>query len=183
MSDLTRGSAGRQSALADLCANHGRLFFRLAVNILRDRHAAEDVCQQAFVNACRPGVGPDDEANLRAWVAKVVVNESLQVLRRRAREQRGRERYAEQRARAADERQPDKLAREEVLAALAELPEPNRVVVLLRIMQGLSGNDVKDLLGCSAAEVSRRLYAGMEQLRESLAVTQSGPARERAHGH
>ena len=32
-------------------------------------------------------------------------------------------------------------------------------------MEGLAGNDVKELLGCSAAEVSRQLHRGLEQLR------------------
>jgi DNA-directed RNA polymerase specialized sigma24 family protein len=55
-----------------------------------------------------------------------------------------------------------------VEAALRELPDLTRAVVVLRIMQGMSGNEVKGLLGCSAAEVSRRLYSGMEQLRTLL---------------
>ena len=59
--------------------------------------------------------------------------------------------------------------REAVVQAMDRLPETARTVVALRLMQGMSGNEVKDLLGCSASEVSRQLHAGMEQLRGLLA--------------
>src|SRR5205809_50456 len=51
---------------------------------------------------------------------------------------------------------------------LAALPESLRAVVTLRIMEGLSGNEVKDLLGYSASQVSRMLHEGLEQLRNVL---------------
>jgi RNA polymerase sigma factor (sigma-70 family) len=183
--------------LTDLCVAERAFFLRLAWGILRDAHAAEDACQQAFVQACAasqtwsdpatpsPGCraeaacearpAPPDPARLRPWLAQVVVNESLQVLRRRKLERRlrGPSPALDQSGVVADESRAapdaDPFLRETVLAALEQLPEPNRLVVLLRIMEGWSGNEVKDLLGCSAAEVSRRLYRGMEQLRGLLA--------------
>ncbi len=168
--------------LGELCAAEGAFFFRLAWGILRDGHAAEDACQQAFVRACQPQGQPPDPARLRPWLAKVVVNESLQTLRRRKLERRlrGPSSALDQSSAVAGEHGTAAGAdcapsdatpslRDTVLAALEQLPEPNRLVVLLRIMQGRPGNEVKEWLGCSAAEVSRRLYAGLEQLRGLLA--------------
>ena len=59
--------------------------------------------------------------------------------------------------------------RDLVLSALAQLPEPIRGVVTLRMMQEMSGNEVSELLGCSALDVSRRLHEGLDQLRRFLA--------------
>ncbi len=53
--------------------------------------------------------------------------------------------------------------------ALAELPELTQTVVVLRLVEQLSGKEVKAILGCSGSEVSRRLHAGMDHLRERLA--------------
>jgi DNA-directed RNA polymerase specialized sigma24 family protein len=39
----------------------------------------------------------------------------------------------------------------------------------------MSGNEVKVILGCSASEVSRQLYLGMEMLRELLAEWEAAP--------
>lgn len=52
---------------------------------------------------------------------------------------------------------------------MEQLPEPSRLVVTLRIMEEMSGRQVQDLVGCSAAEVSRRLHSGMDELRKLLA--------------
>jgi len=59
--------------------------------------------------------------------------------------------------------------KEAVRNALLTLPEQTRLVVVLRVMQGMSGNEVASSLSCSPSEVSRRLYEGLEKLRASLA--------------
>jgi len=194
VSEPSRPGASWRQRLTDLCVAERAFLLRLAWGILRDAHAAEDACQQAFLRACAarptgsdcatpaPGCStaatcptPPDPARLRPWLAQVVVNESLQVLRRQKLERRlrGQALAREQTGAGPDAAggvsDADPFLRESVLAALEQLPEPNRLVVLLRIMEGWSGNEVKDLLGCSAAEVSRRLYRGMEELRGLLA--------------
>ena len=50
--------------------------------------------------------------------------------------------------------------------SIAELPEQTQLVIVLRLVEGMSGNEVKSLLGCSASEVSRRLHNGMDHLRQ-----------------
>lgn len=150
-----------------LCTAHHRLLFRLAYGILRDAHAAEDACQQALVKACEWG-SEARPAQLRAWLAKVVVNESLQIVRRRSIEARVRRQLADC-DRVASEPAHERGLRTAILSALGKLPEPNGLIVLLRVMDGQRGNDVAELLGLSAADVSRRLYLGMEALRGLLA--------------
>jgi RNA polymerase sigma-70 factor, ECF subfamily len=172
-----------RQGLADLWRTESALLLRLAHGILRDRHAAEDACQQALLRACEPQAGVPEPTRLRAWLARVVVNESLAVLRRRKVEQRFRtEQLAAGEPGGAPTSEASLWDRETVLAALVELPEANRLVVLLRIMQGMSGNAVSAMLGCSAAEVSRRLYLGMEQLRERLAHAEAGALKDHSHG-
>ena len=153
--------------LTDAVREHGRLLFRLAYGILRQSAHAEEVCQQAFLNAWEQRQTLQGPGALRAWLTKIVVNESLQFARRCRLERQGLESglslpdLPEVMWREAD-------ARESVTAALGKLPELTRAVVALRLMEGMSGNQVKDMLGCSATEVSRQLYAGMEQLRGFL---------------
>lgn len=173
--DSTAGDESWGALLAERARADGRLYFRLAYGVLRDPHGAEEACQQAMLKAWdqRDRIEP---AKLRAWLARVVVNESLYVARRRKVEQRS---TATQAYRDADPGPAplDALAtREAVMLAMDRLPETTRTVVALRVMHGLSGNEVKDLLGCSAGEVSRQLHGGMEQLRGLLAEFRVGPA-------
>jgi RNA polymerase sigma factor (sigma-70 family) len=117
----------------------------------------------------RDGIEP---AKLRAWLARVVVNEALYVARRQKVERRtlAWQAAASTTGAMAAAGPGDELAvREAVIRALDRLPETPRTVVALRLIEGMSGNEVKALLGCSAAEVSRQLHAGMKRLREMLA--------------
>jgi RNA polymerase sigma-70 factor (ECF subfamily) len=151
--------------------------FRVAAGILKDRHAAEDVCQQAFLKACQQVTGGSAPDHLKAWLTRVVVNESLCLLRRRKVQERTLAQTALSRGVQGpaapggthrDPSPPDTTVHEALLAGLDTLPDATRAVLVLRVMHGLSGNEVKEMLGCSAAEVSRRLYHGMEQLRRQL---------------
>ena len=97
-----------------------------------------------------------------------LLNESLQVYRRRGIERRAKNNYMA-RADSIVGTHDHVDLRESLHTNLAELPERTREVVVLRMIQGLGGNEVKELLGCSAAEVSRLLHQGLEQLRRLLA--------------
>ena len=157
---------GFGALLAEQISQHGRLFFKLAHGVLREPAAAEDVCQQTFLRAWEQRRHIRDPLTLRAWLAKVIVTESLQAVRRRSAEQRAMVDRATHASEPALRPAGSGEMRDAVLMALTELPDAMRLVVAMRIMQGLSGNEVKDLLGCSAAEVSRQLHQGMERLRE-----------------
>jgi RNA polymerase sigma-70 factor (ECF subfamily) len=156
------------SFLAEQLGQNGRLFYRLAYGILRDSGAAEDICQQVMLKAWQRQDQLREEGALRGWLARAVVNESLQVRRRWKIEQRVLGHHA-QHADTATQADASGELKEAVLSAMEQLPENVRLVVALRLMQGVSGNEVKELLGCSAAEVSRQLLRGMEMLRRFLA--------------
>lgn len=160
--------------LRQLIGDEARFLFRLAYGVVRDSAAAEDAVQAAFLRAWqRPPAGV---ANLRAWLARLVIHEALQELRRRRTERQTLERGRRPAAAAAtlpDGGEPAAAVRE----ALLTLPETTRAVVVLRIMQGLSGNEVAGWLECSPAEVSRHLYRGLEQLRACLAARRPEQSR------
>ncbi len=158
------------AVLAAEVRRSARLLFRLAHNALRDRAAAEDACQYALLKAWEQRGRLRDPPALRSWLARVVVNESLRLVRRRAVERKGLPLAAGAAAGAEGSSGPSLASDvgESVRLALEQLPERSKAVVMLRVMQGLSGNETAELLGLSVGEVSRQLHAGMEQLRALL---------------
>ena len=160
-----------KSVLADQVRHNGGLFFRLAYGVLRNRDAARDACQQAMLKACEHHQSFMDAGKIRSWLARVVVNESLLMRRRGGIEERVLARHGSTKSASMSMIEPGNgEMRESVLAALEQLPEDIRFVVALRKMEGLSGNEVKDLLGCSAGEVSKQLHRGLELLRGLLST-------------
>lgn len=163
--------------LIDQIRAHGRQFFRVAYGILRDSHAAEDTCQQVLLRAWELRDRIVDPTALQAWLLRVTVTESLQVVRRRKSEIHARAELEKTPSDGMSEAEKAEF-REVFHAALCELPELTQVVVVLRSVQGMSGNEVSRMLNCSASEVSRRLHHGMEYLRERMSETYMGSGED-----
>jgi RNA polymerase sigma-70 factor (ECF subfamily) len=144
------------------------MLFGVAFRILRDRTAAEDVCQHAFTKACALDGDKIDPNRAVAWLTSVVVNESLRQRRRCRVEARGMRLVAKRDAESASN-EVDSSLRERIWNCLDELPETTQTVIVLRVVQGMTGNEVKEILGVSAALVSRHLHQGMDALRIRLA--------------
>jgi RNA polymerase sigma-70 factor (ECF subfamily) len=168
--DVTRESdADWDGLLGGEARGNARLYFRLAYAVLRDASLAEDVCQQSFLRAWEHRGTLADAASLRAWLSRTVVNGAITLVRRdRAllRALAARTAVAALATGKGAGRQAE--LREAVVAALTRLPATIQAVVTLRVMHGMSGNDVCDLMGCSPATVSRQLHEGLERLRELL---------------
>lgn len=176
---MTEANTDWHVVLADEVRHGAQLLFRLAYDILKNAAAAEDVCQHAFMKAWESRGEIRERRAVRGWLARVVVNESLRLLRRQVTERRAAQCGTGFDGREATVGSPSDAiaARESVLLALAQLPERTRIVVTMRIIQGLPGTEVKELMGCSAAEVSRQLHAGMTQLQGLLADWQPRATR------
>jgi RNA polymerase sigma-70 factor, ECF subfamily len=157
-----------RSALCEQVRLQARLLFRVAFGLLRDAAAAEDACQQAFMKAWEERERIRSHGALRSWLVRTVTNASLQIVRRRRLERRVIRAKVQGAEGGVFVPTRDEEIREALLDALSKLPETTRVVIVLRVMRGLSGNEVKELIGCSSVEVSRQLHRGLAQLRGLL---------------
>jgi RNA polymerase sigma-70 factor (ECF subfamily) len=177
MGNVFRSEVEWQAFLADQVERHGALLYKLAYGVLRDAAAAEDICQQAVLKALRKSDELRGADTLQAWLARVVMNESISLCRRRKVEKQalsGRVAPAVSRGTEGG----DWEVREAVLEAVENLPEPPRTVIILRMLEGMSGGDVSQTLDCSASYVSRQLHAGLELLREVLQDWKSAVSKE-----
>ena len=167
-----------QSIFTEQTRQQELFYFRLAMRILGDAAAAEDACQRAFLRTWQRRGEINRVEAIRGYLARSVVNESLQLRRRRATERRALDGLARSASSGAGGpigassagREPcaGLEQREWVWQALNQLHEPTRTVVVLRVMHGLTGQEVSRQLGCSASEVSRRMHDGLETLREAV---------------
>src|SRR5688572_28725958 len=75
----------RRAAFALLMRRHNRALFRVARAILRDDAEAEDALQEAYIHAYQSIGTFRGDSQLSTWLARVVANEALMRLRKRAR--------------------------------------------------------------------------------------------------
>jgi RNA polymerase sigma-70 factor (ECF subfamily) len=155
--------------MSEQIRQHKQLFFRLAYGVLRNADQSEDACQQALLKAWRCREEIRDHTALRGWLSRTVIHESLTILRRRQTEKRILSSQVQPQNTSVDPAESVSL-RDLVVAGLDGLKEPARTVVVLRTMQGMSGNEVSQILEISLSEVSRRLHQGLEQLRSFISA-------------
>lgn len=113
-----------------------------ASRMLRDRHEAEDVVQSAYLAALRDGPPPD---HARAWLFRVVRNLAINAAKRRARP-------------LPPPPAPPRESDADLERHLAALPDDLREILLLRYTNGLSFDEIADVVGRPAGTV--KVYAG-----------------------
>ncbi|MEO9183215.1 MAG: sigma-70 family RNA polymerase sigma factor [Kofleriaceae bacterium] len=183
---VRRSLAGEPRAFAQLVERHQRLVFGVALSGARDVAHAEDLAQEAFVEAWRDLPRLRDRARVGSWIAGIARNLARRWARHTAR-RRQREAIA---TRTAPEvvatpldTALDRETRSLVRGALAELPEAYREALVLYYMHGRSSAEVATRLGISEDLVKQRLSRGRRALRSSLelhvegALEQLGPSK------
>ena len=155
--------------------------WRVARRLARDQTEAEDLVQEAYARAFRSWRSYQPGTNLRAWLLRIVHNLAIDQARRR-------KRAPEQEPLEADdyylysrleqgvgaeapptERLIERLSQGPILAALAELPQNFRDVVVYVDLAGLSYQEAADVLGIPIGTVMSRLHRGRRMIKTRLA--------------
>ncbi len=146
--------------------------FGVALRMLGDRAEAEDVAQEAFVRAHRALGEFRGDAKLSTWLYAIT---SRLCLNRLASGERRMARQGEDALLRLSDAGPSPdaaLERRELETALgraiAELPEDRRIVVVLRDLEGLSYEEIAQVLELELGTVRSRLHRARAELKEKL---------------
>ncbi len=173
--DGTRGSErgfviaaqrGDGRAFAELVRRHERRAYAVARAIVLSHEDAEDAVQDGFLHAYRALDRFRPDQPFGAWLNRIVANAALDLVRRR-------------KVRDADEL-PDSVAlpfrdpgeagelRERLSAALAQLPERQRAVIVLHDVEGFTHGEIGGMLGIPEGTARSDLHHARAALRRSL---------------
>jgi RNA polymerase sigma-70 factor (ECF subfamily) len=152
-----------EGALAALVDRHWERCYRLALGVVRDPGAAEDVAQDAFVQVVNAARGRKTLDPFSGWLVSVVLNGARKSLRSSQR----REKH-ELKARREEETTVETSSIREYVAAL---PESLGTPILLHYGLGLTQAEVARTIGCPEGTVASRLRTGLAKMRESLAAS------------
>ncbi len=167
--------AGHTALFEVLMRRHNERLYRAARAILRDEAEAEDVLQQAYVNAYAHLRQFDGRAKFSTWLTRIAVNEAITRARRRGRYEPldDDETGGGETAMAARGQDPEHQAFAGELGRLLEaavdaLPDGAREVFVLRDIEGLSTTEASECLGVSEDVVKTRLSRARAALRRDL---------------
>jgi RNA polymerase sigma-70 factor (ECF subfamily) len=169
-------------AIAVLFDRYGGLAYSLAVRMLADPGAAEDVVQEAFLSVWRQAGRFDlAKGTARGWLMSIVRNRAVDRIRRRRSRGGGHDRGLDD-INAEESWLPDvwaevsvSLDRETITAALAELPESQRQVIDLAYYGGLTHVEIAQRLEVPLGTVKGRIRIGLKRLRDQLKDSQVAP--------
>ena len=166
---LTQALSGERAAFAALVRAHQRSVFSLALRMLADRHAAEDLAQEVFLQLYRNLSSVSSEAHLAFWLRKVTMHRAIDRLRRTSRYEGAAPEEAE--AAASEAPEADPMLERRLRALMRELSPAARAVVLLRYQEDLDPLEIARTLKMPLNTVKSHLKRSLAQMRERLGET------------
>ena len=180
---MTRAQAGDMSAFEALVSRHEDKVYGLALRMTRSEADAAEITQDTFLSAYQHLSEFCGEAAFGSWVHRIAANNALMRLRRQkvldivSDEITGPE-FTERGSlaelpdsdwskRADDKVLDDELGRA-IRAATDALPEGYREVFLLKDVEGLSYEEISEMVGISIPAVKSRLHRARLALREAI---------------
>jgi len=178
---IERVLAGEPEVFEALVRKYNRMAGAIAFGIVGELHEAEDVVQEAFLKAFRALSALRDRTKFKFWIAGMVRTKALDCLRKR---QSGRIRSsldaglelpgdAFRDAPSPEEVEVREENRQKVIEALESLPPEDRLVVVLKHMEGLSYKEISEITGSTVGAIESRLFRARQSLRRKLDPTKT----------
>ena len=173
---------GKPGAFDAIVRTHQDRVYAFCLRMLADREDALDVAQEVFLSAYRNLAGFRGEASLSTWLLRIAANRSLNRIRQRA-TRAAREVMSIEPQEVGDspfqppgreEDRPDRMmesreTRKILEAAIANLDEDSRMLVLLSDVEGFSYEELSEAVGIPLGTVKSRLHRARMALRKMLA--------------
>lgn len=171
---IARAQAGDVAAFEQLSSTYADRLFMLLLRLLGDRGEAEDVAQEVMLRAWQGISRFQGRSSYFTWLYRIAVNEANRALEKRARRPAGvpiGERELQLPTSPADDPLRQAEANELRVAlgrAIAELPPPLRVAIVLRDVEGLSTQEAAEIAGIGQAAFKSRLHQARLRVRVAI---------------
>lgn len=167
------------AAFESLVRRFTRYVASVALAVLGDEHEASDVAQESFIKAYRKLSELQDPRSFKAWLRTLTRSTALDARRRRRSELSLDPGMDDSNDEGESESKLEPLSREaspealsldrelraEIRSRVAQLPESQREVVILKYLDGLSYEEIAERTNSTAASVESRLHRARERLR------------------
>ena len=156
--------------LERLYDEHAQALFAFLLNFTRDEDDTRDVLQEVFVKLARQPELLRAARDERAFLIRLAHNAAIDLMRRRGTRTKNQEQFGlEMVSPFAASPDPDEAAfREELSAALGELPPDQRAVVHLKLWEGLTFEQIASTLEIPLNTAASRYRYGLDKLRARL---------------
>ncbi|MFY9660238.1 MAG: sigma-70 family RNA polymerase sigma factor [Terriglobales bacterium] len=172
-SDLALVTAIRsadQSAMATLYDRYSSIVYAVALRVLQDTAAAEDVLQDIFMQLWRnPGAFDATRGNMAAWLAVIARHRAIDALRKRRPQDDIEDVIVSVEPDLASEADRSR-AMEKVRGAMQTMAPPQRSALEMAYFEGLTHVEIAEKTGEPLGTIKTRIRTGLLSLRKALAA-------------
>ncbi len=152
-----------KTAFETAYAKYADMMYRIALSHLGVREDAEDAVQDTFIKYIQSHPPFENEEHERAWLIRVTVNRSLDLIRRRS--HRGYVTFDE----VGEIAERDEVGDAgHIISLVSALPEKYKSVIILHCLEEYSVEQTANILGLSQSAVKMRLSRGRDMLRKKM---------------
>jgi len=168
LATVTAMKSGDQSALAELYDRYSSVVYSVALRVLGDTGAAEDVLQEVFLQLWRnPGAFDAARGSLGSWLAVITRNRAIDSLRRRRPETDIEDVIVSVAPDLAAEADRSRAAAK-VRDILGTMSKPQRIALEMAYFEGMSHSEIADKTGEPLGTIKTRIRAGLMALRKAF---------------
>jgi RNA polymerase sigma-70 factor (ECF subfamily) len=161
--------SGDESAMALLYDRYSSIVYAVALRVLGDTGAAEDVLQEVFMQLWRnPGVFDSSRGNLGAWLGVIARNRAIDTVRKRRPETNVADVVVSVEPDLAGEAERGR-AMQKVRGVLAAMPGAQRSALEMAYFEGLTHTEIAAKTGEPLGTIKTRIRAGLQALRMAFA--------------
>ena len=160
--------SGNQTAMAELYDRYSSVVYAVALRVLGDTGAAEDVLQEIFLQLWRnPAAFDSARGSLGAWLAVITRNRAIDVLRKRKPETDIEDVIVSVAPDLASEADRSRAAAK-VRDVLNSMPSPQRNALEMAFFEGMSHSEIATKTGEPLGTIKTRIRAGLIALRKAF---------------
>ncbi len=155
-------------SLESLYDEHAPALFAFVLNLTRDETDTRDVLQEIFLKLARQPSLLDKARAPRSFLLRIAHNLAIDQIRRRTTRQANYDRLAAETVELFEPAPEEQAFRDQLAAALAELPPEQRAVVHLKLWEEMTFEEIASTLDIPANTAASRYRYGLDKLRDRL---------------
>lgn len=165
---IARCRAGDRDAHFRIYKLYARAMYNVSYRITGREEDAEDALQEAFISAFNSLDHYRGDATFGAWFKRIVVNKSINVLKKRKHELLPEDEYWDVPEDETPQDYKEELTIDRVKKAIGELPDGYRTVLSLYLLEGYDHQEIAEIVGISESTSKSQLNRAKGKLREKL---------------
>jgi RNA polymerase sigma-70 factor, ECF subfamily len=165
---VTAVKAGDQGAMAELYDRYSSIVYAVALRVLGDTGAAEDVLQEVFLQLWRnPSAFDSARGSLAAWLAVITRNRAIDTLRKRKPETDIEDVIVSVAPDLASDADRTRVAAK-IRGVLSTMPSPQKNALEMAYFEGLTHSEIANKTGEPLGTIKTRIRAGLLALRKAF---------------